>query len=68
MSVTLAKKKGRYVYFMVDGKENRAKLSGKETKVMIAGKKAKAKLLKAGLMCDVTYPGHHGLAKTITCK
>jgi len=68
VSVALTKKKGRYVYFMVDGKENRAKLSGRDTKVMIAGKKAKAKALKVGLMCDVTYPGHHGLAKEIACK
>ena len=44
------------------------KLSGKRTKVNIAGKKAKTKMLKAGLMCDVTYPGHHGMAKAITCK
>ncbi|MDA1324289.1 MAG: hypothetical protein O3C34_06055 [Proteobacteria bacterium] len=68
VSVSLSKKKGRYVYFMVDGTENRAKLSGRGTKVKIAGKKAKSKMLKAGLMCDVTYPGHHGLAKAITCK
>lgn len=68
VSVELSKKKGRYVYFMLDGKENRAKLHGKRTKVQIAGKKAKSKMLKAGLMCDVTFPGHHGLAKEITCK
>jgi len=68
VSVPLSKKKGQYVYFMVDGKENRAKLSGRHTNVNIAGKKAKTRMLKAGLMCDVTYPGDHGLAKEITCK
>jgi hypothetical protein len=68
VSVSLTKKKGRYVYFLVDGKENRAKLSGRRTKVKIAGKKAKTKHLKAGLTCDVTYPGHHGMAKAITCN
>jgi hypothetical protein len=68
VSVELKKKKGRYVYFMVGSEEHRAKLSGRHSKVTIAGKKAKTKALKAGLMCDVTYPGHHGLAKTITCK
>ena len=56
------------MYFTVGGEKHRAKLSGKRTKVKIAGKKAKTKHLKAGLMCDVTYPGHHGLAKAITCK
>jgi len=68
VSVSLSKKKGRYVYFMVDGQEQRAKLSGRETAVTIGGKKAKTKALKVGLKCDVTYPGHHGLAKTIVCN
>ncbi len=68
VNVALTKKKGRYVYFMIDGKEQRAKLHGKRTKVEIAGKKAKTKNLKAGLMCEVTFPGHHGLAKNIACK
>ncbi len=68
VNVALTKKKGRYVYFKVDGEVQRAKLSGKRTKVKIAGKKAKTKNLKAGLMCEVTYPGHHGLAKNITCN
>ena len=68
VSVELSKKKGRYVYFTLNGEKHRAKLSGKRTKVKIAGKKSKTKMLKAGLMCDVTYPGHHGLAKAITCK
>jgi tripartite-type tricarboxylate transporter receptor subunit TctC len=68
VSVELAKTKGRYVYFMVGGEEHRAKLHGRRTKVTIAGKEEKTKALKAGLMCDVTYPGHHGLAKQIACK
>ena len=68
VSVVLDRKKGRYVYFTVGGEKHRAKLSGKRTKVKIAGKKSKTKMLKAGLMCDVTYPGHHGMAKAITCK
>jgi tripartite-type tricarboxylate transporter receptor subunit TctC len=68
VSVALDQKKGRYVYFTLNGEKQRAKLHGKRTKVQIAGKKAKTKNLKAGLMCDVTYPGHHGLAKAITCK
>ena len=66
--MALTKKRGHYVYFKVDGEVQRAKLSGKRTKVKIAGKKAKTKNLKAGLMCEVTYPGHHGLAKNITCN
>jgi tripartite-type tricarboxylate transporter receptor subunit TctC len=68
VSVALDRKKGRYVYFTVGGEKHRDKLSGKRTKVKIAGKKSKTKMLKAGLMCDVTYPGHHGMAKAITCK
>ncbi len=68
VSVELTKKKGRYVYFMVGGEEHRAKLSGRSTAIEIAGKKAKTKNLTVGLKCDVTYPGHHGLAKQITCK
>jgi len=39
VSVALTKKQGRYVYFAVYRKANRAKLSGKRTKVKIAGKK-----------------------------
>lgn len=66
--MALTKKKGCYVYFTVDGKANRPKLSGKRTKLKIAGRKSKTKMLKAGLMCDVTYPGHHGMAKAISCK
>ncbi|MEK9684496.1 MAG: hypothetical protein VW226_08110 [Rhodospirillaceae bacterium] len=68
VNVALTKKKGRYIYFEVDGKVHRAKLHGKRTKVEIAGKKAKTKNLKAGLRCEVTYPGHHGLAKNISCN
>jgi hypothetical protein len=68
VAVSLDRKKGRYVYFTLNGEKTRAKLSGKRTKVKIAGKKAKTKNLKAGLMCDVTFPGHHGMAKAITCK
>lgn len=68
VSVELKEKKGRYVYFMVGGEEHRAKLSGRRTEVQIGGKKAKSKMLRAGLRCDVTYPGHHGLAKAISCK
>ena len=68
VSVSLDSKKGRYVYFTLNGEKQRAKLSGKRTKVNIAGQKSKTKMLKAGLMCDVTYPGHHGMAKAITCK
>lgn len=66
--MTLSKKKGRYVYFTAGGEAHRAKLSGKRTKVKIAGKKAKTKNLKAGMKCNVTYPGHHGMAKEITCQ
>ena len=68
VDVTLSKKKGRYVYFTAGGEAHRAKLSGKRTKVKIAGKKAKTKNLKAGMKCNVTYPGHHGMAKAITCQ
>lgn len=64
--MTLSKKKGRYVYFTAGGEAHRAKLSGKRTKVKIAGKKAKTKNLKAGMKCNVTYPGHHGMAKEIS--
>ena len=68
VSVSLKEKKGRYVYFTVGGEEHRAKLHRKRTDVTIAGKKEKTAALKAGLQCDVTYPGHHGLAKAIDCK
>ncbi|NKB22627.1 MAG: hypothetical protein GKS01_19235 [Alphaproteobacteria bacterium] len=68
VDVTLAKKKGRYIYFSLDGQTQRAKLSGKRTKVKIAGKKSKTKKLKAGMMCNVKFPGHHGMAREVTCK
>lgn len=68
VNASLSGMKGRYIHFMMDGKEHRAKMSGKRTKVSIGGEKAKRKALKVGMNCAITYPGHLGLAKAVACK
>lgn len=68
VNAALTGRKGRYIHFDIKGEKHRAKMSGRRTKVTIAGKKSKRKALKAGMTCDITYPGHMGLAKAITCN
>ncbi len=59
---------GRDISFVVDGKEQTADVSGSRTQVTIAGKKAERKDLKAGLSCEVSYPGDKQEATAIDCN
>lgn len=59
---------GRNVSFDVSGKEHTAEISSSRTKISIAGNKADRKDLKAGLACEVAYPGDKQEASTIACK
>lgn len=59
---------GRSILFVVDGKEHIAEISSSRTQISIAGQKAERKALKAGLACEVAYPGDKQEASTIVCK
>jgi tripartite-type tricarboxylate transporter receptor subunit TctC len=59
---------GRSIEFEVDGKAQSADVSSSRTQITIAGKKAERKALKAGLVCEVAYPGDKQEATAITCK
>lgn len=59
---------GRSILFMVDGKEQSADVSSSRTQITIAGQKADRKALKAGLVCEVSYPGDKQEASAIACK
>jgi hypothetical protein len=59
---------GRSVQFEVGGKEQTAEVSSSRTQISIAGKKAERKELKAGLVCEVSYPGDKQEASAIACK
>jgi tripartite-type tricarboxylate transporter receptor subunit TctC len=59
---------GRDIMFEVDGKQHTAEVSSSRTQISIAGNKAARKDLKAGLVCDVSYPGDKQEASSITCK
>jgi hypothetical protein len=62
------KEGGRSIEFEVDGKTQSADVSSSRTHITIAGKKAERKALKAGLVCEVAYPGDKQEATAITCK
>lgn len=59
---------GRDIMFMVDGKEHSADVSSSRTKITIADKTAARKDLKAGLSCEVSYPGDKQEATAIKCQ
>lgn len=59
---------GRDILFEVDGKEHKAEVSSSRTQISIAGKKVERKDLKAGLVCEVSYPGDKQEASTIQCQ
>jgi hypothetical protein len=59
---------GRQIGFTVDGKQQTAEVSGSRTQISIAGKKAAREDLKAGLACEVSYPGDKQEASAITCQ
>ncbi len=42
--------------------------SSSRTKVSIDGKKAKRKALKAGMVCEISYAGNGGEARTVKCS
>jgi sarcosine oxidase gamma subunit len=59
---------GRSIQFEAEGKEHSAEVSSSRTQITIAGQKAERKALKAGLACEVSYPGDKQEASAIACK
>jgi tripartite-type tricarboxylate transporter receptor subunit TctC len=59
---------GRSIQFEVEGREQNAEVSSSRTQVSIAGQKVERKALKAGLTCEVAYPGDKQEAASITCN
>lgn len=59
---------GRDILFEVDGKEHKAEVSSSRTQISIAGKKVERKDLKAGLVCEVSYPGDKQEASIVQCQ
>lgn len=59
---------GRAVVFLVNGQQHTAEVSSGRTAVTIAGQKADRAALKAGMACDISYPGDKGEATAIACR
>lgn len=66
--VTAVKRGGRRLFFTVDGKKSKAKISGQRTRVKIGGKDDVRKNIKPGMTCKITYPGTGEEAKTVFCE
>lgn len=62
------KRGARIVTFKVKGKTHSVKVSRSRTDVSIGGKLSARKKLKAGMACEILYPGNKKEAKSITCK
>jgi tripartite-type tricarboxylate transporter receptor subunit TctC len=65
--VTKVIKGGREIEFTYQGKPVSAEISGSRTEVMVNGAKAKRDALKAGMTCEITYPGPGQEAKAVKC-
>lgn len=59
---------GRQVAFKSGNETHTVSISGSRTKLSIAGKTVARKELKAGLSCQITYPGDKEEAKEIVCN
>ena len=61
-------RRGRDVTFKVDGKAQKAKVSGSRTGIEIDGADAARAELKAGMTCEIAYPGDGEEATKLDCK
>ena len=68
VKLTGVKRGGRIISFKIKGKDESARISRRRTAVFLNGKSASRKKLKAGMSCDVTYPGKGGRASKVACK
>ncbi|MGE0653156.1 MAG: hypothetical protein AB7P12_15625, partial [Alphaproteobacteria bacterium] len=70
VNATLAEVKngGRELHFKAGGKAETARISSSETKVQVGGKTATRGSLKAGMSCEINYPGTGQTAKSVVCK
>lgn len=59
---------GRELHFKADGKAQVARISSSGTKIQIGGKSAGRGNLKAGMSCEINYPGTGQTAKSVVCK
>ena len=60
-------KKGRYAIDLLGGGKETVVIHPSRTKVSIAGKKAKAKALKTGMTCAISYLGDKTIAASVAC-
>lgn len=58
---------GRAIAFDIGGTESKAKISASRTRLSVGGKPAKREALKAGMICEVTYPAPGEEASSIAC-
>ncbi len=66
--ITKVKRGGRRVSFKVAGKTHTVKVSGSRTKIVVKGVDSSRSRVKAGMTCEITYPGNKEEAKNIDCK
>jgi hypothetical protein len=59
---------GRAVSFTVNGEPQGAEVSSGRTAVTIGGQKAERGALKAGMTCEISYPGDKQEAAAIACQ
>lgn len=59
---------GRKYHFKVDGKEQEVRVSSSSTVVTIEGSRIGRNLVKAGMTCEITYPGNDQTAEKVACR
>ncbi|HSR54352.1 MAG TPA: ABC transporter substrate-binding protein [Acidobacteriota bacterium] len=67
VKISAVKRGGRRYHFKVDGKEQKVRVSSSRTIVTIGGDRTERKAVKAGMECEITYPGNDQTAKEVTC-
>lgn len=70
VSVTIdgVEREGRIVTFKVGAEAHKVEMSGSRSKVTIAGKTAKRSDIRAGMTCEIAYPGNGGEASSVDCR
>jgi len=68
VKIDATKRSGRRYHFMVDGKDQKVRISSSDTAITIDGKSAARKAVKKGMTCSITYPGNDETAKQVSCS
>jgi len=65
--ITKSKRGGRKYAFDAGGKAQEVRVSSSRTVITVNGKRQGRKAVKAGMSCEITYPGNGQEAKQVAC-